>query len=86
MALDSVKAAQMHEKLEAERAKQKETNKLEEYWMRCPKCGSALREESYTSVMIDRCTNESCSGIYLDRGEPEILIKAEPTLFWNAPS
>ena len=53
-----------------------------EYWMRCPKCGSALQEENYGDVVrIDRCGNSKCGGIYLDGGELEILLKAKGTLF-----
>lgn len=45
------------------------------HWMVCPKCGSGLKEENFHSVMIDRCGG--CGGIYLDRGEFELLEKAQ---------
>ena len=57
-------------------------NRKKEYWMRCPKCGSKLKEESYGNVVnIDRCTNQGCSGVYFDRGELEILLKARTSFF-----
>jgi Zn-finger nucleic acid-binding protein len=50
--------------------------------MRCPKCGSTLKEESYGgAISVDRCTNAKCAGIYFDGGELEILLKAKSTLF-----
>lgn len=45
------------------------------HWMKCPKCGSALKEENLHGVMIDRCTG--CGGIYLDKGEFELLARAQ---------
>jgi hypothetical protein len=49
-----------------------------DHWMRCPKCGKPLREENLHGVMIDRCTG--CGGIYLDKGELELLARAQPSL------
>lgn len=42
------------------------------HWMKCPKCGNDLVEESVGEVVIDRCG--SCGGIFLDRGELEQLL------------
>jgi hypothetical protein len=42
------------------------------HYMKCPKCGSDLKEEKILSVAVDRCG--SCSGIYFDRGELEALL------------
>ncbi len=44
----------------------------EPYWMVCPKCGDSLDEVDSEDVKIDRC--ENCGGIYLDRGEVEMLL------------
>ncbi len=44
----------------------------EAYWMRCPKCGDAMKEESLIGIMIDRCPK--CNGIYFDNGELETLL------------
>ena len=72
--------SKMRAEADAKRAKLTAENKKAEYWMRCPKCGSKLKEESYGSVMVDRCTSKPCSGIFLDGGELEILLKAKAPL------
>jgi|SRR5687767_15059482 hypothetical protein len=72
--------AQLREKAEAQRAKTEAENKKKEYWMRCPKCGSALTEHNYEKVVVDRCTNAACGGIFFDGGELEILLKAKSSL------
>ena len=48
--------------------------------MRCPKCGSAMTEEKYDQVLVDRCSSKTCGGIYFDGGELEILLKAKTPL------
>jgi hypothetical protein len=72
--------AQLRAKSEAQRSKAEAEHDKKEYWMRCPKCGSALTEQRYASVVIDRCTSKTCGGIYLDNGELEILLKAKSSL------
>jgi hypothetical protein len=42
------------------------------HWMKCPKCGHDLVEESIGTVTIDRCGR--CEGIFLDRGELEEIL------------
>lgn len=77
---DQELVAKLREKAEAQRAKVEAENKKKEYWMRCPKCGSTLKEENYESIMVDRCTSKSCGGVYFDSGEVEILLKAKSSL------
>jgi Zn-finger nucleic acid-binding protein len=72
--------ARLREKAAGQRAKAEVENKQKEYWMRCPKCGSALTEQHYDNVVIDRCSSKQCGGIYLDGGELEILLKAKASL------
>jgi len=73
--------AKLKEKSDAQRTKLEAENKKKEYWMRCPKCGSAMKEEKYgPSVLIDRCSAKSCGGIFFDGGELEILLKAKASL------
>lgn len=43
--------------------------------MKCPKCGGALKEENFHGVVIDRCGG--CGGVYLDKGELELLARAQ---------
>ena len=45
------------------------------HWMKCPKCGGALKEENFHGVLIDRCGG--CGGVYLDKGELELLARAQ---------
>ena len=53
-----------------------------EYWMRCPKCGSRLEEQTYEGVVkVDHCSNGACGGVFFDGGELEILLKAKTSLF-----
>ena len=70
----------LREKAEAQKAKAKAAHARNEYWMRCPKCGSSLTEENYGSVLIDRCTSKECGGVFLDEGELEILLRAKRSL------
>ncbi len=44
----------------------------ESFWLVCPKCGDNLEEIESEDVKLERC--ESCNGIYLDRGEVEMLL------------
>ena len=43
----------------------------EQHFMRCPKCGHEMKEETLEGVSIDRCSH--CEGIYFDAGELEQL-------------
>jgi uncharacterized protein len=68
------------EKREQERAAQEKAAELQRlkalHFMRCPKCGHTLVEESLESVSIDRCT--FCEGIFFDAGELDrVLLKKE---------
>ena len=73
--------AKLKEKADAQRAKLEAENQKKEYWMRCPKCGSPMKEEKYGRlVLVDRCGSKSCGGIFFDGGELEILLKAKASL------
>jgi ribosomal protein L37AE/L43A len=43
--------------------------------MKCPKCGMDLVTEHYHGIDIDRCSG--CSGMWLDAGEAEDLLRRE---------
>ncbi len=48
----------------------------EQHFMRCPKCGHEMKEETLEGVNIDRCSH--CEGIYFDAGElDQVLLKQE---------
>ena len=43
--------------------------------MKCPKCGMQLEEIAFGDVHVDKCFG--CEGIWLDKGELDILPKKE---------
>ncbi len=65
-----------------ERVKQTAEARNKDHWMKCPKCDADLKETDLLGIKIDQCTK--CRGIFLDRGELEILSEAkEPAGFWG---
>jgi hypothetical protein len=64
---------ELRNKNEAEWTAGKEGKKAkEEHWMKCPKCGSDMREvEMPHGLMVDDCT--VCHGIFLDFGELSLM-------------
>lgn len=45
------------------------------HFMKCPKCGMRLEEVAVAGVRLDKCSG--CGGIWLDKGELEIIRKEE---------
>jgi len=70
------KARKDREKREAERAAKEQAEERQRlkdlHFMKCPKCGHDMKEETLDSVSIDRCG--FCEGIYFDAGEIEDLM------------
>lgn len=62
-------------RLDAERERAEREAQRLAHFMKCPKCGSDLREESLGPIKIDRCT--SCHGVWLDAGETEMLTRVD---------
>jgi hypothetical protein len=60
-------------KQRAEREAQEASRKA--HHMKCPKCGADLKTEEYHGIEIDRCAE--CSGMWLDAGEAEDLLRRE---------
>lgn len=58
-------------KLDAERLQQERSASF----MKCPKCGGALAERDMHSIKVDQCAE--CGGIWLDKGEMEMLVHSE---------
>jgi ssDNA-binding Zn-finger/Zn-ribbon topoisomerase 1 len=54
-------------RLDAERARAERRS----HYMKCPKCGADLVEVEFQHIKLDRCTE--CHGIWLDKGEMEML-------------
>ncbi len=65
----------MRERYNAERAIREAQEKQKTYWMKCPKCGSDLKETELLGIKVDRCTG--CDGIYFDKGELGIVLAAQ---------
>ena len=38
----------------------------------CPKCGDTMEEQESENIKLERC--ETCGGLYLDRGEVDLLL------------
>ena len=64
------------EKREAERAAAEKTAELSRlktlHYMKCPKCGHDMKEESLEGIGVDRCS--FCEGIYFDANELDQLF------------
>ena len=49
--------------------------------IKCPRCGSVMNEVAVEHVKVDRCTD--CGGVFLDKGELEILTHAKSGGFFK---
>jgi Zn-finger nucleic acid-binding protein len=49
--------------------------------LECPRCGSEMNEIAIEHVKVDRCTG--CGGVFLDKGELEILTHAKSGGFFK---
>ena len=47
----------------------------------CPRCGSGMNEVAVGHVKVDRCVG--CGGMFLDKGELEILTRAKSGGFFK---
>lgn len=68
------------EKRERERAEHEQLQERERlkqlHFMKCPKCGHDLKEETLEGVVVDRCT--FCEGLYFDAGElDQVFLKKD---------
>jgi uncharacterized protein with PIN domain len=54
---------QMRSKLDADR--------LQQHFMKCPKCGADLEERTHGEVKLDVCPE--CHGMWLDAGEMDLM-------------
>jgi Zn-finger nucleic acid-binding protein len=53
-----------------------------EHWMKCPNCGHNLEKASYPKfqhLKMKKC--ESCEGVWLDKGELDVIIQVEVESF-----
>jgi len=49
--------------------------------IKCPRCGSGMNEVAIEHVKVDRCA--ACGGVFLDRGELEMLTHAKSSGFFK---
>lgn len=63
------------ELLEKLKQQQAESQAAEHALMRCPKCGVKLNTVKHHEVTVEECP--TCQGMWLDRGELEILAQRE---------
>jgi Zn-finger nucleic acid-binding protein len=52
--------------------------------LKCPKCDEAMVTRDRNGIMIEECSG--CRGVYLDRGELELLIDAESKYLATLPA
>lgn len=52
--------------------------------LECPKCAAEMVTTDRSGIMIDECGG--CRGVYLDRGELELLIDAESQYLATLPA
>lgn len=68
--MDELRARRVE--LDRERADRELEQSDQPFWMICPKCGDLMEEQEAENVKLERC--ETCGGLYLDRGEADLLI------------
>ena len=61
--------------LDSQRAEKETQDQKTTHWMKCPKCGSDMKEIDLQGIKVDQCTQ--CQGIYFDRGELELLLESQ---------
>jgi len=49
--------------------------------IKCPRCGSEMNEVAIEHIKVDRCTG--CGGVFLDKGELEILTHGKSGGFFK---
>ena len=76
--MDMEKIKERREGLNKKREEESKHKEKETHWMKCPKCGSDLKEINLNDVMIDLCI--ACKGIWLDSGELKLLTEGEARL------
>ena len=60
---------------QGEMAEEEKSRLKELHYMHCPKCCMNLIEIDYRGIKVDKCS--SCSGIWLDAGELELIDERE---------
>jgi len=73
--MNQEKINKLRGELDQKRSENEKNQRRQIHWMKCPKCGTDLKEVNHQNVMIDTCSE--CKGIWLDGGELNILIEGQ---------
>jgi rubrerythrin len=68
--MDEIRARRIE--LDRERNDRELEQSEQNFWMICPKCGDLMEEQENENIKVERC--ETCGGLYLDRGEVDLLL------------
>lgn len=71
---DLEKLKRIRAQRDQERAARAADAKRVAHWMKCPKCGSDLKETTQHNIAVDVCTG--CGGVWFDAGELDTLLGA----------
>jgi uncharacterized protein len=68
--MDEIRARRIE--LDRERNDRELEQSEQPFWLICPKCGDLMEELESENIKLERC--ENCGGLYLDRGEVDLLL------------
>jgi len=68
--MDEIRARR--NELDRERTDREMEQSEQPFWLVCPKCGDTMEEQESENIKLERC--ETCGGLYLDRGEVDLLL------------
>lgn len=63
--------AELIKEMRAKLDKERSAMERKAHFMKCPKCGADLREETHDHVKVDICPE--CHGMWLDAGEMDLM-------------
>ena len=63
--------AELIKEMRARLDKERLAQERKAHFMKCPKCGGDLKEETHGHVKIDVCPD--CKGMWLDAGEQDLM-------------
>jgi uncharacterized protein len=82
------KERELLEKMKAKQQAESQQTAQEATELKCPRCGTVLKESTFQKVVIDQCND--CHGVWLDAGEIEQLVASESGSwlgkFWRTSS
>jgi len=63
--------AELLKEMRAKLDKERNQTERKAHYMKCPKCGADLKEETHDHAKVDKCPE--CHGMWLDAGELELM-------------